>query len=177
MTARRDVLFGAAAGIAAAAAGLAWWRRQQHAVVDTDPPIDFWSLQLARPEGGELVLAQFRQRPLLINFWATWCAPCVRELPEIDRFAREHAPRGIAAIALAIDGAVPVREFLRRTPLTLPIGLAGTDGSDLLRKFGNHQGGLPFTVLLGADGQVEKRKLGEISHAELIAWTKSLPRH
>ena len=173
---RRRLLLGAAAGIAAAGGILAWRHRQQRRPDDdgAESAIDFWSLRLARPEGGELEMAQFRHHPLLINFWATWCAPCVRELPEIDRFARDLAPRGIRAIGLAIDGLGPVREFLQRQPLSLPIGLIGVAGSDLVRQFGNLKGGLPFTVLLASDGRPVQRKLGETSYAELAEWVRSL---
>ena len=120
-------------------------------------------------------MAQLRTKPLVINFWATWCPPCVRELPEIDRFARENIGRGIQVIGLALDSADPVKAFLTRVPLSMPIALAGLEGSDLVRALGNTQGGLPFTVLFAAGGRLIERKLGETSHAELTRWTSSLP--
>ena len=175
---RRIALTAALGALAAAAGGGLAWRRHvaAAAAVDTDPPVDLWALRLPRPEGGQLALADFRDRPLLINFWATWCAPCVRELPEIDRFAAEAATRGVRSVALALDGLAPVKQFLQQHPVAMPVALAGVDGSDLVRQLGNPQGGLPFTVLLAADGQVLQRKLGETSHAELSAWVAALPR-
>jgi thiol-disulfide isomerase/thioredoxin len=172
MNRRQTLAFGAVAAIAAATgAGVGVWRQPQAA--ESGPaglPPDFWSMSFARPEGGELALKAFRGQPLIINFWATWCAPCVRELPEIDRFAAEKAASGVRTVALAIDGPTPVREFLKRIPLKMPVGLAGLDGSELSRQLGNAQGGLPFTVMVAADGRLAQRRLGETSRDELNRW-------
>ncbi|MFM7533301.1 MAG: TlpA family protein disulfide reductase [Rubrivivax sp.] len=129
-----------------------------------------WALRLQRPEGGELVLESLRGRPLVVNFWATWCPPCVHELPEIDRFHADHAARGWQVVGIAVDSPTAVREFLARRPLRFPIGLAGLEGADLARQLGNSAGGLPFTVALDASGQVVRRKLGATNYAELASW-------
>ena len=173
---RRAMLVGA--GVLAAAGG-AWWqgRRGRLPAAAEGAPVaadaELWGLRLPRPEGGELVLAEFRGRPLLINFWATWCPPCVQELPEIDRFARSHASQ-LRVVGLAIDSLAPVQDFLKRQPVGFAIGLAGFAGTDLSRNLGNTAGGLPFTVLLGADGAVAQRKIGQTHYAELEGWVKRL---
>ena len=132
-----------------------------------------WALRLERPEGGELEFARLRGRPLVVNFWATCCPPCVPELPELDRFHTEHAPRGWQVVGIAIDAPSAVREFLTRRPLRFPIGLAGLAGTDLARQLGNSAGGLPFTVVLDSAGQVVQRKLGATTYAELAGWAAS----
>ena len=129
-----------------------------------------WALRVERPEGGELALAQLRGRPLVVNFWATWCPPCVHELPELDRFHAEFGARGWQVVGLAIDSPTAVREFLARRPLRFPVGLAGLAGTELARQLGNAAGGLPFTVVLDAQGQVARRKLGSTTYAELVGW-------
>lgn len=157
---RRTLLLGAVA--AAGGVATAWWMRRHDARLER-----LWSQRFQRPDGGELVMATLRGRPLLINFWATWCAPCVKELPAIDLFHREQGAHGCGVVALAIDGPTPVREFLVKVPVSMPIGLAGLPGSDLMRELGNIQGGLPFSVLIDADGRLAWRKLGETTLEEL----------
>lgn len=169
----RRWLLTAGVGAAAALAGLGVdrWRRSRAPAAGADGDLSaLWSLNLARPEGGNLALAALRGKPLLINFWATWCAPCVRELPEIDRFHREFGPRGWQVLGLAIDSPTPVREFLARVKVGYPIGLAGLEGTDLVFQLGNPQGGLPFSVMIDAQGKVLHRKLGETHYDELAGW-------
>jgi hypothetical protein len=98
----------------------------------------------------------------------------VREMPEIDRFYRNHQSKGIQVLGLAIDSPTPVREFLSRVKVSFPIGLAGLDGTELVRQLGNERGGLPFTVALTAEGYVLKTKLGETSYEELAGWVEKL---
>lgn len=158
-----------AAGLAGAGVALWRWRADARAL-----PADFWSLRFERPQGGELALAELRGRPLLLNFWATWCAPCLKELPLLDRFQREQARRGLQVVGLAIDGAAPVRDFLQKRPLGFPVGLAGLNGVDLARSLGNLQGGLPFSVLVDGQGQAVERKLGALYEADLASWAERL---
>ena len=132
-----------------------------------------WALRFERPGGGELVMAELRGRPLLVNFWATWCPPCVREMPALDRLAQAHAAK-LRVVGLAIDGRAPVEAFLKRQPVRFDIGLAAAAGTDLSRTLGNHAGGLPFTVLLDAKGAVVQRKIGETRYEELVRWLESL---
>ncbi|WP_137895421.1 TlpA disulfide reductase family protein [Ramlibacter sp. 2FC] len=166
---RRSLFAGVAAAAALAGAGLAWWRLRPQAM-ETEAEAALWQRRFARPEGGELVLQSLRGRPLLINFWATWCPPCVEELPLLDRFYREHAARGWQVVGLAVDQLAPVQGFLRKLPLSFPIGLAGFEGAELARSLGNTTGGLPFTVVLGAQGQVLQRKIGQVSPQDLQQW-------
>jgi len=169
---RRWVLAGA--GVLAAAAGAGWnlWRT---APLEASPAAveGLWSLRFDRPEGGELVMAELRGQPLLINFWATWCPPCVKEMPVLDRFAAAQAQR-LRVVGLAIDRLEPVREFLARQPVGFDIGLAAVAGTELGRSLGNEVGALPFTVLLNAPGRLVQRKLGETNYAELEDWLKLL---
>jgi thiol-disulfide isomerase/thioredoxin len=172
---RRGLLVAGVAGAAAAAgAGVAWWRQPAlPAAAASDPALAaLWALRLARPEGGELALAALRGKPLLINFWATWCPPCIKEMPEIDRFHQAFGPQGWQVLGLAIDGPTPVREFLAKVRVGFPIALAGLGGTELVRSMGNPSGGLPFSVLLDARGQVLQRKLGETSYDELARWAQ-----
>jgi hypothetical protein len=96
----------------------------------------------------------------------------VRELPQFDRFAREYGPKGWQVVGLAIDNQASVLDFLKRVPVSYPIGLAGLDGSDLMAGLGNTQGALPFTVVLNAQGEVTHSHLGQTSFDQLSEWAK-----
>ncbi len=104
--------------------------------------------------------AQTDARAWIINFWATWCPPCVHEMPELDGLQRELAPRGLRSIGFAIDSAAKVREFSTKSPMGYPLVIAGAAGSELMRRLGNPSGALPFTLILGRDRRPEARILG-----------------
>lgn len=169
---RRRLLYGGVGVVAAAAgAGLAWWRTSLDAS-GNGLPLDpsFWNSSFETPQGTQLAMASFQGKPLLVNFWATWCPPCIEELPLIDSFFREHAATGWQVVGLAIDQPSAVRKFLGRAPLSFPVGLAGLDGTQLSKTLGNAAGALPFTVVLSAKGDVLHRKMGRILPAELVSW-------
>jgi thiol-disulfide isomerase/thioredoxin len=137
----------------------------------------FWAQQFDTPVGPPLALSAFKGKPLLINFWATWCPPCVKELPELDRFAKEFGAQGWQALGLAIDGPTPVREFLTKVKVGLPVGLAGFGGTELAAALGNEAGGLPFSVMIDAQGRVLHRKMGATTFDELAAWARAAATH
>lgn len=170
MKRRSWVLGGAAIAASVAGAGLSWQKMQPTGDSGDRLGPEFWSQRFERPEGGELALDSLRNAPLLLNFWATWCPPCVKEMPLLDGFYRQQQAAGWRVVGLAIDSPTPVREFLAKRPVGFPIGLAGLAGTDLGRTLGNATGSLPFTVVIGRDGTVIERKLGAVDAADLARW-------
>ncbi len=167
---KRRGLVVAAVAASAAAAGVAGalWRRQAQAASEMQALL--WSKSFEKPGGGELPLAGFRGKPVLLNFWATWCGPCVTELPLLDRFHRDQQARGWQVIGLAVDNDAPVQAFLAQHPVSFPVGLAGFEGVSLSRRLGNAGGGLPFSVVFDAAGAVQYRKVGAIAPEDLLLW-------
>ncbi|RYX90648.1 MAG: TlpA family protein disulfide reductase [Comamonadaceae bacterium] len=169
---RRALQAGVAVAAAAAGAGFAWWKFQPH---ESSAGADaaFWGLTFDTPAGEVLPMANLRGKPLLVNFWATWCPPCVDELPLLDRFYQANTSKNWQVLGLAVDQPSAVRNFLGKMPLTFPVGMAGLNGTDLGKSFGNVAGGLPFTVVLGSDGALKHRKMGRVSDSDLDLWLKS----
>lgn len=170
---RRSWLYGGVAVLAASAGlGGAWWTDREALGGSDRVDEAFWARSFTRPEGGELKLSDFRGKPLMLNFWATWCPPCVEELPMIDRFFKDQAGNGWQVVGLAIDQPSAVRKFLERTPVSFPIGLAGLEGTDIVKQMGNTSGGLPFTLVVDGDGRVAARKIGKLDPADLESWRR-----
>ncbi|MDD2730164.1 TlpA disulfide reductase family protein [Malikia sp.] len=166
---RRGLLAGGTAVAALAGVGLAGWRLRPAPPPD-DVPADLWSRSWETPDGRTLAAAELRGGPLLLNFWATWCPPCVEELPLLDAFFRAGREQGWQVLGLAIDQPSAVRAFLGRQPLAFPVGLAGLGGTELARGLGNVNGGLPFSVLFDRAGALVERKLGRLLPQDLQRW-------
>lgn len=115
-------------------------------------------------------MSQWRGRLLVVNFWATWCAPCVEEMPELQKVQHDYASRGVAVIGLGIDNAAAIRRFRDEQQIALPLLVAGAGGSEIARQFGNPSGALPYTVLIDRDGRIVQARLGRIREQELRSW-------
>lgn len=104
---------------------------------------------------------------MVVNFWATWCAPCVEEMPELVALQNDMAASNVQVIGMSIDSASAVGEFATKHKITYPLYIAGLGGTELMKQFGNQAGGLPFTVIIRPDGSVKKQYLGRLKMAEL----------
>ncbi|MFB9243971.1 redoxin family protein [Massilia antarctica] len=141
-----------------------------HLAGAADTPVEtLFAETMNDPAGKAQALAQWKGKPLVVNFWAPWCPPCVEEMPELSDLAREHSAKHINVIGIGIDSPTNIAEFATKFKITYPIYVAGINGTELSRKFGNNAGGLPYTVLIGADGLVKKTYLGRIKFDELKA--------
>lgn len=131
------------------------------------------TLTLPDVDGTPVDFARFRGRPLLVNVWASWCGPCVEEMPMLTAYADAQPADGVQVVGLAIDTPEGVRDFLDRVPVNYPIVLDQPAPDDASVKLGNVQGLLPYTVLVDAQGRIVKQKLGPFAAGELDAWVGS----
>ena len=170
---RHWMMAGVGVAAAAAGAGVALWRFRPDTVL-SGVEESFWNASMETLDGATLTMRKFHGRPLLLNFWATWCPPCVDELPLLNSFYSAHTGKGFQVLGLAIDQPAAVRKFLDRMPLDFPIALAGLTGTDLGRALGNDVGGLPFSVLFGKDGNILRRKMGQLTEKDLTQWSSEV---
>ena len=119
--------------------------------------------------GTPQALAQWKGKVMVLNFWAPWCAPCVEEMPELSQLQQEHAGKNLQVIGIGIDSPSNIAEFAKKFNIAYPVYVAGISGTELSRQFGNKAGGLPYTVLIGADGQIKKTYLGRLKFEQLRA--------
>lgn len=111
-------------------------------------------------------------RPMLINVWASWCGPCIKEMPELDRYARSQGAGGTQVVGIALDNADDVAAFLQRVPVHYPILLDAPGPRDAGVQLGNPKGVLPYSVLVGADGRLLKQRIGPFVDGEIDSWAQ-----
>ena len=112
-------------------------------------------------------LAPYKGRVLVVNFWASWCGPCVAEMPELVQLHHIYAKKGIQFVGIGVDSRQNVQNFLKKVPVDYPILISGFGGADLARSLGNTAGALPFTVVIDANGAVRSTELGQVVPSEL----------
>lgn len=166
---RRWLMAAVASAATLGGAGLAWRRYQPQALTPSAESA-LWQLEFPRLDGDVFRMASLQGQPVLLNFWASWCPPCIEELPLLSSFYRENSAKGWQVLGLAVDQLEPVKRFLASSPVTFPVALAGLGGVELGKSLGNVSGGLPFTVVFGSDGRVAHRKIGKVSPDNLLAW-------
>ena len=167
---RRVAMYAGVAALAAIGGVGVAWKRQELGAISPEALNSFWAAEFDTPAGESLSMKSLQGQPLVINFWATWCTPCIEEMPLIDAFFRENESKGWQVLGLAIDQPSRVRQFLTQFPVNYKIGLAGLNGTELGKLLGNDVGGLPFTVVLNADGQLILSKLGKLTANDIKKW-------
>ncbi|WP_345811794.1 TlpA disulfide reductase family protein [Paraburkholderia sp. PREW-6R] len=143
--------------------------------VSAQSPVgQLWSAQVTSVDGKPQSLVAFKGHPIVVNFWASWCGPCVEEMPELSQLQRDYAKKGIQFVGLGVDSDKNVQAFLQKVKVAYPIYVTGFGGADLARAFGNTAGGLPYTVVIDAKGDVRSTKLGQIDPQALKQTLDSL---
>lgn len=131
------------------------------------------AVEVAGLDGGTIRLpADLGGRPMLVNLWASWCGPCIEEMPELDRYTRAQGPDGTQVLGIALDDAEAVRAFLARIPVQYAIAIDAPGPADAGVRLGNPRGVLPYTALISADGRLLKQKIGPFEHGEVDAWAR-----
>lgn len=119
-------------------------------------------------DGNPRDIAEWRGKVLVLNFWATWCAPCREEMPEFTRLQTELGGKGIQFVGVAIDESEAVQDFLKETPVNYPILLGDERAVVWAESLGNRLNVLPFSAVLNRDGQLVDAHIGPFSREQLI---------
>lgn len=155
-----------AASALAAGYGAALWLRPAPPAPDTrqSAPADFTLKDL---NDRSRRLSEWSGKPVLLNFWATWCAPCREEIPLFIETRQRHADLGLEIVGVAIDQKTDAQEFVTKFRVPYPILLADDTTLDLMARYGNPTGVLPYSVILRADGSIAHRKVGAFRPTDL----------
>jgi thiol-disulfide isomerase/thioredoxin len=100
---------------------------------------------------------------ILLNFWATWCPPCLKEIPGFIELQAQYGDQGFQIIGIAIDDEDAVREFAEEMKINYPLIAAELDGVGLANRYGSRSGGLPYSVIINRDGEISDKITGELS--------------
>lgn len=163
-------LLAVAALSAAAGVGFHLWSRGGGSGAGLDPSEAVARVLEARVtdvKGAAQTLEQWRGRVLVVNYWATWCAPCREEIPVFVRMQERYGSRGLQFIGIAIDQPEKVAEFAREFGINYPLLLGGIETIELMRQTGNRAGVLPYTLVIDRKGNLVSREPGGLKEARL----------
>jgi thiol-disulfide isomerase/thioredoxin len=135
---------------------------------DAQPPaVALDQLVLQDLDGREQEFSQWQGKVLLVNFWATWCPPCIEEIPMFIGLREKYAAAGFEIAGIAVDDIAKAKKFGETQNVNFPLLYGQAQGMSLMKKLGNSMGGLPYSVLYDRNGQIRATKSGAFSHEEL----------
>ena len=117
--------------------------------------------------GHPQALAQWKDRTLVINFWATWCPPCREEIPGLIRVQSRYSAKNLQIVGIAVDSPDQVTPFAKSLGINYPLLLGGLDAINLTRLLGDASGALPFTIVISAKGEASRTHLGLLTETQL----------
>ena len=117
--------------------------------------------------GNNQSIKQWPDRVLVINFWATWCPPCIDELPDFNQLQAQYLNSGVQFVGVALDEVKDVQKAVASFKITYPQFVAGDEGINLSKRLGNQTGAVPFTIIVDAQGRVVQRHAGLYEHSQL----------
>lgn len=168
---KKIILIAAVAFVALAAGLLA---RQYLLVAETSKPAPQLNFSLPDLADTPQSVGQWQGKILIINFWATWCPPCLKEIPEFIKLQDEYKDQGVQFVGIAIEEKQPVADYLKRIKINYPVLIGGEGAAMLAQQLGNVINTVPFTVIVNQQGQIVHHQLGELTREKALEAIKPL---
>jgi thiol-disulfide isomerase/thioredoxin len=137
-------------------------------------PMPLPDFNLPDVAGNQHNISEWKGKIRVINFWATWCPPCLKEIPEFIAMQEQYAAKGLQFIGIAIDDQESVKEYLATTKINYPILIGEISGIALAHQLGNSVDAVPFTVIVNQQGQIIHQHRGEFSTEQIMEIIKPL---
>lgn len=134
---------------------------QANALPNKSMVSNFYNMNFKDVDGNQHLLKDYASRILIVNFWATWCPPCVKEMPVLNQIYNDYDD--VTVVGLAVDTLKNVTKFETKVSVDYPILMAGHDGIQIMKSLGNTKSGLPFTLIFDAKGTAKHKFLGEVT--------------
>lgn len=152
-----------------------WVARAVYApnTTQTHVPDAVWATPFPDQYGKPHTLSEWRGKVLVLNFWATWCAPCREEIPDFIALRTQYHAQNIEVVGIAIDAEAPVTAYAHELKMPYPILIGEGNAHQLTRVLGNTSGSLPYTVVINPAGKILLRHLGRLPRAKLEAVLQS----
>ena len=144
-----------------------WTNSSEPPVLEQETWKTFLKAEWRSPDGQVLDTSQWANKTVVLNFWGSWCPPCVEEIPMLSKLSSSLNDKNVLFLGIGIDSPSNIREFLKKSPISYPVAMGGIDGSNWSKRFGNDTGALPFTVIINPEGKIILTKLGKISENEI----------
>ncbi len=118
--------------------------------------------------------SEWASKILIVNYWATWCPPCLEEMPTLVDFQTQYSPKNIQVVGIAVDNLEQVKDFMDTYGINFPVLIGGDDAIQLSQKMGNRISALPFTAIFDQNGKTIYAQPGKITHESLEKVIKPL---
>ena len=125
-------------------------------------------------KGQPQALKNYAGKIVVLNFWATWCAPCREEMPELSKLHSAYQHQNLVVLGLAVDDVAAISDFVKETKVSYPLLAADMQGMEIATHLGNNKGVLPYTVIIKTDGSVAKTYFGRVTQQLLEKTLKTL---
>jgi len=113
--------------------------------------------------GKAVSMARWDGRIIVLNFWATWCGPCRKEIPLLNTLQKNYAARGVQIVGVAVDNATAVKQFMRSVPIDYPVLIGEQEAIEIIEAYGDNTGALPYTVFINRAGNIDSMASGALT--------------